>query len=77
MRNTARNFLFSASVAGALLFGATTVLADAPSTAECSEPFAQGSCGSQIRCQTWCVNNGYPPGHAICTSTGCCFCDAI
>ena len=68
-----RTLLFSAAVGSALMVGARTVVAAAPSAATCPD-FSLGTCRTQTGCQLHC-DSKYPGSglFGVCED-GCCYC---
>jgi hypothetical protein len=66
-----RTAVFAAGVGAALLFGATSVRAEARVPA-CTDPGAQGSCSTTAGCQKSCQFN-YGASTGTCSSY-CCYC---
>jgi hypothetical protein len=79
MISRSRATLLSLSVLGALGFGASAALAEAPRLPECRDQSADGVCGTDSGCQSDC-NQIYGPGARFgnCNeSTYCCYCIEI
>lgn len=67
-----RTLVFSLAVGGALMFGARTALAAAPSAASCPD-YSLGSCRTQSGCQLHC-DSKYGTGLTGVCEDGCCYC---
>ena len=68
-----RTALFSAGIAGALTFGASSLLAS-PGNRACGDPAAHGSCSGWYACEKICERFGYDPNQSFCVN-GCCYCE--
>lgn len=80
MRTTLRRTrasLLGLAVLGALGFGASAALAEPLRVPECLDPLANGPCGSDLGCRSYC--DRYVPGtFGSCNeSTYCCYCVEI
>lgn len=78
MGNRLATPLFALLLAASLVFGVTSVFAQAAQTADC--PFDGvnfvGACYSNEHCTDLCVmyNGGYPVTQGECWTNGCCTC---
>jgi hypothetical protein len=75
MLRRTRASLLSLAVLGALGFGTSAALAEPLRVPECTDPTADGPCGSDRGCKSYCDGLFGPGTAGFCVeSTYCCYC---
>ena len=72
---TARTTLLSLAVLGALGFGASAAVAGPMRLPECTDPEANGPCGTDSGCRSYCDRLFGPGTGGFCNENSyCCYC---